>query len=379
MGSPAVLDFERLLAPISGDNAAGVNLRLDPTPDSPYQTIKMARTKARTAERKAAEGEGSATADWSPVLDLGPEVIASRAKDLELTAWLIEALVREHGFPGLRDGYRLAKQLVERYWDGLFPLPDEEGVAGRVAALAGLNGLDGNEGTLIGAIHQISLIPDGSGGGPFARWHYRQAADLESLTDPERRQKRIDAGAVSREMIERAEAATAADFCRGLREDIQESVAEFEGLMALLESKCGPDANGQPQAPPSSLIRGALRECLDIVEALDRTKNPDGGAGGEVGANGDSGDSSVRGGGGPSRPGGPIRTREEAFRHLLQVARFFKETEPHSPISYALERAVRWGKMPLPDLLTELIAEDGTRSTVFKLVGIPPPAEPGSS
>ncbi len=378
MASPAVLDFERLLAPIAGDNAAGANLRADPAPDSPYQMIKMARTKARTAERKAAEGDGSATADWNPVLELGPEVIASRAKDLELAAWLIEALLRRHGFPGLRDGYKLAKLLVERYWDGLFPLPDEEGVAGRVAALAGLNGLDGNEGTLIGAIHQVSLIPDGAGGGPFARWHYRQAADLESVTDAEKRQKRIDAGAVSREMIDRAEAATPAESCRSLREDIEGCITEFEGLMALLESKCGADANGQPQAPPTSLIRGTLKECLDIVGALDRTKNPGADGPGDEGAAPAGDESAGEGRAGASGPRGPIRTREEAFKHLLQVARFFKETEPHSPISYALERVVRWGKMPLPDLLTELIAEDGTRSTVFKLVGIPPPSGPAS-
>ena len=70
-----------------------------------------------------------------------------------------------------------------------------------------------------------------------------------------------------------------------------------------------------------------------------------------------------------------MQTREEAFRALLQVAEFFKRTEPHSPISYGLEQAVRWGRMPLPDLWAELIPEESARLQLFKLVGIQPPGE----
>ena len=72
---------------------------------------------------------------------------------------------------------------------------------------------------------------------------------------------------------------------------------------------------------------------------------------------------------------GQIGSREEAFRALLQVAEFFKRTEPHSPISYTLEQAVRWGRMPLPELLSELVPEDSTREQIFKLVGIRPEPE----
>ncbi len=71
-----------------------------------------------------------------------------------------------------------------------------------------------------------------------------------------------------------------------------------------------------------------------------------------------------------------METREEAFQSLLQIAAFFKRTEPHSPVSYALEQAVRWGKLPLPELLNELIADQGSREQLFKLVGIQSPEKP---
>jgi type VI secretion system protein ImpA len=56
---------------------------------------------------------------------------------------------------------------------------------------------------------------------------------------------------------------------------------------------------------------------------------------------------------------------------LLRVAEFFRRTEPHTVLSYALEQVVRWGRMPLPALLRELIPDDGSRQQLFKQVGIP--------
>ena len=55
----------------------------------------------------------------------------------------------------------------------------------------------------------------------------------------------------------------------------------------------------------------------------------------------------------------------------VSIADFFRRNEPHSPIPFALEQAVRWGQMPLPQLLRELIPDDGSRQNFFKLTGIP--------
>jgi len=58
------------------------------------------------------------------------------------------------------------------------------------------------------------------------------------------------------------------------------------------------------------------------------------------------------------------------FNTLLEVAKFFRQTEPHSPLPYLLERVVRWGKMPLPLLLRELIQDDQSWSNLCNLTGI---------
>jgi len=372
MGSPCVLDLESLLSDIPGANPAGVDLREDYSPKAVFRVLKDARAAARAAERNVVwEDEGSAggKADWSPMLKLAPQALAKQSKDLEITAWLIEALLRAHGFAGLRDGFRLACGLVERFWERLYPLPDADGLETRLAPLAGLNGVEG-DGVLIPAIGNVPITA-GTSAGPFHLGHYRQALDLERIEDPQKRAARIDKGTVSVQTLQKAVAETPAGFFQTLRADLSECSDEFEKLSALLEAKCGTDSSGHSLAPPSSNIRNALQACREALDFLAPAGAPV-----PQDAGGPAGLTTQVSGGGAGQRWDHVRNREDAFRALLQVAEFFKRTEPHSPVSYALEQAVRWGRMSLPDLLGELVQEQGVREQVFKLIGIPKAPEP---
>jgi len=48
--------------------------------------------------------------------------------------------------------------------------------------------------------------------------------------------------------------------------------------------------------------------------------------------------------------------RDSAFHQLRNIADYFVENEPHSPVSYLLEKAIRWGYMSLPELMEELVS-----------------------
>jgi len=48
--------------------------------------------------------------------------------------------------------------------------------------------------------------------------------------------------------------------------------------------------------------------------------------------------------------------RDAAFHQLRNIAEYFSESEPHSPVSYLLEKAIRWGYMSLPELMEELVS-----------------------
>lgn len=65
-----------------------------------------------------------------------------------------------------------------------------------------------------------------------------------------------------------------------------------------------------------------------------------------------------------------IRSREEAYRRLTEVADYLLRTEPHSPTPYLVMRAVNWGKMPLSELLQELAAGEGDLARIYTLLGM---------
>ena len=370
MASPDTIDFDRLIAPISEASAAGENLRANASPSSPYYLLKDARKAARAKERSGAIEDGEvpdARTEWRPVLTQAESLLVEHSKDLEVVAWLVEALVRLHGFAGLRDGFRLARELVTRFWDSCYPTLNEDGVEERVAPLAGLNGQDA-EGTLIVPIRNVT-ITEGRSVGPFASWHFQQAMALQQVADPAIREKRVQAGAVSMELIDKAGAETDPSFFRTRLEDLAQCREEFAKLSQLLDELCGLE-----QAPPSSNIRNELKACDEALRYVGRAalEVPEGVEDVEPGAVA----ADVGGGEGPAGvtlPGGYPRDREQAFKTLLQLADYFRRTEPHSPLSYTIEQAVRWGRMPLPDLLDEIIQEDGARQNLFRLAGIRKP------
>jgi type VI secretion system protein ImpA len=365
MASPAVLDLDALLRAIPGDNPCGEDLRQDLSPTPAYYQIKDVRTAARAAER---QGEFEAVVSkaeagvWRPIVVTAGSVLENRTKDLEIVAWLIEALARTDGFAGLRDGFRLARELVERFWDGLYPSPDEDGIETRVAPLTGLNGA-GADGTLIAPISRIP-ITRGSSVDPVAAWSCQQAVEISRLADAAR-QERIKNGAVSMELVQTAVRETPVEFFVALVEDIGAALAELAALGAVLDARCGGDA------PPTSAIRGALQGALDMVRLIAGDVLPVDSAAPEAAAGADGVDASAAPApAAAARAAGPMQTRDDALRALSQVADFFRRTEPHSPLSSLIERTVRWGRLSLPELLMELIPDASARETFGRLTGV---------
>jgi type VI secretion system protein ImpA len=61
----------------------------------------------------------------------------------------------------------------------------------------------------------------------------------------------------------------------------------------------------------------------------------------------------------PDGQSGQWRTREEAYATLEAVASYLQQREPHSPTPYLIQKAVRWGRLPLPELMKEIMREEG--------------------
>lgn len=362
MASPNIVNLDDILAPIAEDSPGGEDARTDSSPSSLYQTIKTARSAARAAERNSVHDESSNEADghWRTISETAPKILREQTKDLEVASWFAESMVRLHGSQGLRDSFLILHGLVERYWDNLYPMPDEDGLETRVASIAGLNG-EGAEGVIIAPIRKIT-ITEGKTQGPFSLWQYQQALEANKITDDKVRQAKIDTLGFSLDGVETAVRESSNAFFIDLRDDLSDCISLYKKLGQLLDEHCG-----AYNAPPVRTVVEVLEECLGAVNHLGRDKFPV-----ELVANESAEDSeSLAGENNPvTAGGGPINSRESAFRQLEEIARYFRQTEPHSPVSYVLEKAVKWGAMPLNELMSELIPDDSSRNHYSKLTGV---------
>jgi type VI secretion system protein ImpA len=371
MATPLVIDLAALLAPISDTAAAGDDIRADFTPQSVYFQLKGAQARARSDERKRREAYVDKPDtdfhpdDWTPVLSSCEEVLTGKSKDLEVAAWYLEALLRHHGFAGVRDGLRLIRELSEKFWDVLFPRPDEDGISTMVAPIAALNGVDG-PGTLLWPISNIPI----TGVQPWGAWQYRQAQSLAGAADKDIAQ-RVQEGGVTPEMFRSAIDATPIQFFIDLLQDLEQAQSELQQLTVVFDERCGVDDSGYPLSPSMSALSEALAGALETVKTATAglALEPEPTVPPSV-TPGQPETPAV--GGGPPAMSHPQATmsREQAFNTILQVAEFFKTTEPQSPVAYLLEKAVRWGRMPLPRLLRELIKGEPTLAELYRVMGV---------
>lgn len=366
MASEPILDIDELLVPISDENPAGNDPRDDESPLSTYNTMKDARQVARSAERQNMFDGHNTEADdsWRKIIDLAPGIIKDSAKDLEVASWLTEALIRRHGFRGLRDGFQLIQGLIDTFWDDLYPLPDEDGVETRVASLSGLNG-EGAEGVLIAPIRNAT-ITEGSDPGPFTLWNYQQAADIDKILDADSKKEKEEKLGFGISHIDRAVTESSETFFVNLRDDINDSITSYREASKKLDELCGLN-----DAPPTSNILSILEQCHGVINHLGKHKFPVTQVSDALEPDGDTTSIEATNQSNPSQhSSGPIKSRDDAFRLLIEISDYFRRTEPHSPIPHILERAVKWGDMPLEALIKELIPDSSARDFYSSLTGV---------
>ncbi len=364
--------IEQLLQPITVEKPTGEDLRADNSIDSLYYQIKDQRNAARDIERRVLlDATRDETPQWQLVEQHCITVLSEHSKDIEVATWLIEALLRQRGLQGLAIGFTVLAELLDRYWDSIYPLPEADDIASRVMAITSLNGED-YDGTLIQPLYQIMISSAGSVG-PFVLWQYQQAMENVKYTDNVIIQKKRDQGAIFLDEIAIAVAETGKHFYQALLQDLDNTQKAFEQLTLTLRNKCV-DA-----APPSSQIKTALHDIGDHIrflvndapftleephmnnEVINAALTPEH----------ELDNVTVQASAMASEQfSSDIVSRIQAIEQLKKIAMYFRQTEPQSPLPDLLNRAVRWGNMPFSDLLKEIIKDESVRNNAYELIGL---------
>ncbi|WP_444920779.1 type VI secretion system protein TssA [Microbulbifer sp. CnH-101-G] len=375
MAFPNTINIEELTAPVSTESPVGEDIREDRSPTSDYYSIKDARNSARAAERSAMfdDTDSDLLAPWRDVAKAAEKILSKKSKDLEVASWYTEALIRLHGFSGLRDGFLLIEQLVTNFWDGLYPLPDEDGIETKVAPLTGLNG-DGGDGTLMMPIRSAPITPEGDYG-DFSFFQHQQARDADRIADDDAKAARIETLGYSLEDVNQCVNSASNDWANHLIETIEATISSYKNINDALRSSCGHDA--PPSTNISSLLDEVLRTARFIYKSqLDAIAQSEAPVAPEEEQSASTTDESVSNvaatilANAIAAPTGPVSSREDALKLLEQAAKYFRTYEPHTPLAPGLERLIGWGRMTVSELMTELLPDEQSRALYSQLTGV---------
>lgn len=378
------LDIDSLLAPISESLPCGESRESSSSVElsRAFSVVLGEWQAAKKMEKEWADNqllfvgrdESASHADWSPIAEKAIQFLQVHSKDARIVACLIESMTRLNGFNGLHQSLSLLRQLLERYPDGLNPRPEATEEAAPFDSIS--SNLDRSK-TFSDAIRKATL----SSSSEFRVLSlfdlelakYFDSADLE----PEIKSRLEASGQLTQSRFSQIFQRVPKEDLLQTQTDILGAVEEAKQINELL-SRLRPESASDVSISNTMRLLEEIRSWFTDLAAGKLADKP-----AAAGATGGASNTSQAGGAASQNPGanpiaileGQLQNREQAFEQLLKVAEYFRKTEPHSPISYSLEQAVRWGRMPLPQFLEEVLRNDEALSEVYRRIGYRPKNE----
>ena len=363
--------LDKLLAPVPGDDPCGPSLRYNPA----INEIRRAR-EADDASLPLGDWERPLKrADWGSVQTLGLTLIEGCSKDLQVACWVLEAATVQYQLAGFEAGLALVCGLIERHWDGLHPRLDEGDSDARVAPLSWLN-----ETLPLVLRLEIKLMPLPERKPPrltLEDWERLGRVDKSARTDKKARAKTPEEPDLParHELVQMAGQPAALAYLQQLRDQLDRVDRAWFGLSALLDTRLGRDS------PSLSQVADMLRLMSNVVDQLlagrGRTAPPLPSPTEDAMPQSEPTDPCATPADAPppSAANLVLDSRESAYLLLERIADFLQRTEPHNPTPYLIRRALHWGRLPLPELMQEVMREEGDLNRLFAVLGLGKPSK----
>ncbi|TNH44572.1 type VI secretion system protein TssA [Photorhabdus luminescens] len=343
----AQTDIARFLQPIAADNPAGVDIEYEPI----FEQINAARETDEDVLQGDAWGYETRQADWLGVSTLCQEVLEKQSKDLQIACWLTQAQGELYGLEGISSGITLLARLLEAFWPVLYPPLDDTETNSADARLGRLNWLDKQ---LVKQLDNLTLTDDGKLS--FGVWQRVQYFEQRAAVNSELRSALISDGYFGIAECDGSIRATPAERFNQLlvqTEQVSNALADLQKIMEGLL----PDAGNSMSASTRR-----LQDLLTLIERFREMVTPEltqeysSENEGEITA-------------GKNTPNGINTTfltedrahhemRAIAIRQLINIANYFRQNEPTSPVPYLIERAARWANMGMAEWLEEMMSEN---------------------
>lgn len=380
--------LQKLKEPVNEQQYCGTYIKLD---RQAFRALRNVYNEANSAARKLLQTPDESELDelnenninsWKRLSDQLCETFQKQTKDIELLSWLmVSQLYLDDTLIGFKNTLDLLNTLLTEHFDELNPVIPEASIkaqdeAGKLresldfkmAAFSQMVGIGENDSILYAPMSQVRLL------GNVSYFTY-QSAEMKGECPKLREDLKKDVSAN-------------ADKYKTTIETLKQCKTLCNDIYVLLGSKCQPSG---VQTPNFMFIINHLDRILKSVGFLTGFSIEDKK---EQTAEEPVQDNNASS---PAEPqtaavqtvavqtAGVVNnsqsfellsknsevTREQVFEELANIAKYFRSTEPHSPVSYLIEKAIRWGHLSLPELLNELISDQAdTKNRIFTIAGL---------
>ena len=359
------LDLETLLQPISPDQLCGDDLSFS----NDFHEIKKAKTQDNPLLDLGDWVAEPKQADWNFVSNKSIDLLTNKTKDIRLLTWICEAWGNLYGFEGLAKGLELSYRLLEEFWLNIHPEIEDDDLDQRLGLLQGLTS------QVPAIIKQIPLVTSQ----PF----YSMFDYEKILHDQNNRLKHADEsdGVNASEDLERFDQAlfnTSKSIQFQNYQHFTEILGHWDTLKQVLDQLMELDAPSFASIDSQlDSINKTLRK-LYKADAFNTTATTQS-------APQDSTDSYTseetpvmiaqvqthqNAQSFQPQPQSHLQNREQAMKVLQEIADYFQANEPHSPVSYMLQKTIKWSQMPLHEWLAQVIKNDSPLESVQELLGV---------
>jgi len=336
---------EDLLTPIPGDNPSGAYLYYAPI----YDKIKEARRQDDDTGPSGVWARERKTADWNQVIKLAGEALATQSKDLQLAVWLTEAYFKKEGFPLLRDSLDMLRQMLETFWDTLYPEIEDGDAEFRATPLSWLGNFD----------LQIRMAPIMRGGLSAVDYKvasgigYKADAEQASYDKLEEYNNAVKDGKITADAFDSELDKTPKKHFVDLNDTFAACLESLENLQMVCEQKFGDDA------PGFTKLRKALEETGGTVKSLlnrKREKEPDEPLPGEPEPEPVEEEPAYQESTPTAAAAAPVRKKsgsltaepqdaDDALARIVGAAQYLRAQDAYSPAPYLLLSGFRFGEL----------------------------------
>lgn len=360
------MDVDSILEPVSSSDPTGAFLLYEGT----YDRIREARRSDSPELPRDIWDHDLKSADWEHVESLCIEALATRSKDIQIAAWLVEASAHQRGFAGLAQGLEVILALCTTYWEDLFPPLSEDG-GFRAAPFHWLN-----EKFAPDILGLPIAVPDDEPGEAVTWNDWKRAVWLENMRSKNAGDEEIEEQleqSITQDVFTQRVARTPRRYFESQKSDLWRAVLILRKLEVLLDVRLEENSPSLVRLRENALILHDWTETILKTSpgALDTLT---GGSGDDAGD--DESDPSSEATVDETVPeaeppiGMEFKDRRDAYRKIEWAARYLQTIEPHSPAPYLIMRAVNWGEKPLAELIVELRRNGLDLDSLSSLLGL---------